>query len=676
MKCLPFLTLSFVSLMIALLCTCSASYAATDDPSSVIDVPPPLPVVSPAEWEPVTGVLIRYPLDLYLPLIAEMSQDVVVETIVHDSTVMNQAISQYQAAGVIMRNCTWLIANTESVYTRDYGPWYIFQGQNVQGIVDQEYDFNQRPGDNRIPRVIGIDEQIPVYHLNLHHWGGNYMSDGMGKAISSDLVYDENSSLPPEQVNRMMNQYLGVDYQVLDDILSWGSHHIDCWAKLLDPGRVMVKRITPLNQQLEANADILAHTMSSYRRPYEVTRLEAIFQNPYLNVLFLNGKVLVPMKNVPADSQAIRTWQSAMPGYEVLGFDGFWLPEDALHCRTMGITDRYMLRIVHVPLFDQVNQGMGYPIIAEVHAYSNQPLFSGMPKVMWKLANGAIYNPISMTHTTGDTFIGYIPQQAADAVVDYYITASDNSGRTENHPYIGFGNPHQFRVIPADGVNLTMTPVNPPIVIPAGGGSFDFNLSIANGTSNPEEFWCWAALRLPNGVITEPVMGPCYVDLAADSSISRLRTQTLAGTYPPGEYTYVAYIGDYSVSIMDSGSFTFTKSTLTSSDPFCTDLCNTGESISTLSNPFSIPEDFSLDQNYPNPFNPTTTITYLLPFATFVNLSIYDISGKKVAELVNGLREASTQQVTFDGSNLASGVYLCRLDAGGYVGVQKMVLVK
>ncbi|MCX6641413.1 MAG: SBBP repeat-containing protein [bacterium] len=89
-----------------------------------------------------------------------------------------------------------------------------------------------------------------------------------------------------------------------------------------------------------------------------------------------------------------------------------------------------------------------------------------------------------------------------------------------------------------------------------------------------------------------------------------------------------------------------------------------------------LPKEYRLEQNYPNPFNPTTTISYTLPTAGLVNLSIYDVAGKRVAELVNGRRDAGVQQVTFDGSALATGVYFCRLQAGDYSGVQKMALVK
>jgi hypothetical protein len=88
------------------------------------------------------------------------------------------------------------------------------------------------------------------------------------------------------------------------------------------------------------------------------------------------------------------------------------------------------------------------------------------------------------------------------------------------------------------------------------------------------------------------------------------------------------------------------------------------------------PAIFSLSQNYPNPFNPSTTIKYTLPSATQVKLSVYDILGREVSVLVNDRRDAGVYEIKFDGSNLASGVYFYRLQAGDYVASKKMLVLK
>jgi hypothetical protein len=88
------------------------------------------------------------------------------------------------------------------------------------------------------------------------------------------------------------------------------------------------------------------------------------------------------------------------------------------------------------------------------------------------------------------------------------------------------------------------------------------------------------------------------------------------------------------------------------------------------------PVKYSLHQNYPNPFNPSTTITYEVPSATHVTITVYDMLGREVSVPVNDRREAGAYQVRFDGSNLASGVYFYRLQAGDYVATKKLLLMK
>lgn len=89
-----------------------------------------------------------------------------------------------------------------------------------------------------------------------------------------------------------------------------------------------------------------------------------------------------------------------------------------------------------------------------------------------------------------------------------------------------------------------------------------------------------------------------------------------------------------------------------------------------------IPSEFGLDQNYPNPFNPATTIEYSLPVRSRVALSIYDMLGRLVATLVDGVQDAGVQTVRWDAASRPSGIYICRLTAEGFVQSRVMVLLK
>jgi hypothetical protein len=89
-----------------------------------------------------------------------------------------------------------------------------------------------------------------------------------------------------------------------------------------------------------------------------------------------------------------------------------------------------------------------------------------------------------------------------------------------------------------------------------------------------------------------------------------------------------------------------------------------------------VPGQYVLESNYPNPFNPQTTIQYALPEAATVKLTVFDTLGRRVATLVEAAQAAGQYETTFDASNLPSGVYLYRLEAGSFVQMKTMLLVK
>ncbi|MCP5064343.1 MAG: T9SS type A sorting domain-containing protein [Ignavibacteriae bacterium] len=88
------------------------------------------------------------------------------------------------------------------------------------------------------------------------------------------------------------------------------------------------------------------------------------------------------------------------------------------------------------------------------------------------------------------------------------------------------------------------------------------------------------------------------------------------------------------------------------------------------------PKEYALNSNYPNPFNPTTNISYQLPKSSNVTLKVYDMLGKEVAELVNENKSAGVYNVSFNASNLPSGLYFYKIQADEFTEVRKMLLMK
>lgn len=87
-------------------------------------------------------------------------------------------------------------------------------------------------------------------------------------------------------------------------------------------------------------------------------------------------------------------------------------------------------------------------------------------------------------------------------------------------------------------------------------------------------------------------------------------------------------------------------------------------------------KDLYLSQNYPNPFNPITVIKFSLPLKSNVSLKVYDILGREVKTLINGIKEAGIQEIPFEASNLSSGIYFYRLETQDFTQTRKMILLK
>jgi hypothetical protein len=176
---------------------------------------------------------------------------------------------------------------------------------------------------------------------------------------------------------------------------------------------------------------------------------------PYINSLILNKKILIPVTGSPWDDEAIESYENALPGYEVLGFTGSWQSTDALHCRAKGIVDRFMLYIHHTPLFGTQTNHDGYEINAKIIPYSGENLISSSTGVYWKVEGGS-WDFIEIENLGNNEYSAVIPPQETGTVIYYYIHAEDYSGRIEKHPYIGASMAYNF---------ITQFDNSPPLIL-------------------------------------------------------------------------------------------------------------------------------------------------------------------------------------------------------------------
>jgi len=129
--------------------------------------PPPGPVRQPAEFEPMKGVMIRYPFGIPHALIKEMAEDTKVVTIVRDKAEQLIVDERYRKDGIKLNNCSFILTPSDTHWTRDYGPWSVIDGNGNQGFVDNRYPF-PGPNDDIVPLVHGRGEGIAVYQTGIH----------------------------------------------------------------------------------------------------------------------------------------------------------------------------------------------------------------------------------------------------------------------------------------------------------------------------------------------------------------------------------------------------------------------------------------------------------------------------------------------------------------------------
>ena len=444
-----------------------------------------------AEFEPMQGVMIRYPLGIPTSLVVQLANNCHVYCIV-SSSYQSQAQSSFQGAGVNMDNVTFVNAPTDSYWVRDYGPWYIFEDRNP-AIVDNIYN-RPRPNDDNISGVFANFWSIPMYGMNLEHTGGNMMEDGRGHGVSDNLVFQENGN-NETNVRNKMRDYLGIDpYHVTIDPQGDYIAHVDCWGKYLAPDKILIARVPQSNQHYadyESVAQYFETTNCCWGYPYRVYRVDepgGYTLAPYTNSLILNKTVYVPLGSQASYNEAaLAVYQEAMPGYTIVGVNGGsagWENTDALHCRTRGVMDFGMLFVDHRDVKFGVQEWQdSIAITSKFIAYSGQDLKQDSLLVYYSIDGGA-YQVAHMTATGNpDEYVGYIKGYQGESEINYYVFGADESGRRYTQPVFAELDPHHFTM----EEHTPITPTEPTISVNE--IVFDeitnVTFTITNNTENP-----------------------------------------------------------------------------------------------------------------------------------------------------------------------------------------------
>ena len=302
-----------------------------------------------------------------------------------------------------------------------------------------------------------------IQDLPLYWTGGNFMTDGYGMGFSTELMVNENNMNDDEFIN-IVEEYLNIDsYHIFDNPNEESIQHIDCLAKLVDSETIIIKQVpesSPEYDCIEDFANSFYELNTFYGRAFNIHRIYCpeINAGPwevnpvaaYTNSLILNSKVLVPQYGILEDIQALQTYQDAMPGYDVIGFDHAignpWYSEDALHCRTMGVFNPDMIHISHKSVRNEEINNNGFIFIeAEVIDYGNFNNNLESVVLNWKYSdNDGPFIQNELEFESDNIYTGAFPGLNSNSLIEYFITATNLEGNIASHPNVGW---HTFNTL-------------------------------------------------------------------------------------------------------------------------------------------------------------------------------------------------------------------------------------
>lgn len=303
-------------------------------------------LVTPAEFDPVDELLLGNSdpylvLEVYRDTIQGLSESPAKDTpirIVCDSKyVAGQLRYELHYAGVNLDAVQWYLTALDTVWIRDYGPVVAKGALGQRVVVDANYYWG-RPTDDKFPSKYAKRKNWPYIKMDLDFEGGNLMTDGLGNAYTSDIVYSYNTHLTKSQIDSWFRRYLGSKLTTFKPLAYEGTGHIDMFAKLLSATTVLVSKYpssSPDSPMTEAAAAAFAG------KGFTVLRLPAWgsskdYEN-YTNGVTVNGVALVPSYAKAQDSEALAVYASA--GYHTVPVESrVIIPYGGtVHCVTMQI---------------------------------------------------------------------------------------------------------------------------------------------------------------------------------------------------------------------------------------------------------------------------------------------------------------------------------------------------
>lgn len=395
--------------------------------------PPRSPIRALGEWEDA-----EYAMTLWVnsSLVGNLARRAPVKILADSESDVAWWNEWLDKNGISRDKVSYFVVATNSIWIRDYGPWYIIDGFGNLGMVDNKYN-RPRPLDDVVPQYISRQTGVPCYQPGLVHTGGNFYCDGLGNGFSSTLVYSENSDLAKATVDQRMKDYLGIERYITGNLCPGITiEHFDTFGKLVAPDTIVFSEF-PSSSKYRADSEAmhakLAALKSPYGTPYKIHRMKMISKGgdnyrAYINSFISNRVLYYPTYgNDENDTYAADVYRKALPGYEIVGVDGMstsW--GDSVHCRTRNIMKRETVLIFPVVSNLPADARTAVEVIAAVFP-SPGAVLAEMPELHYRV-NGAEMRTLTMALCGDRVYSAVIPPQDQGSRISLYIEAEDSKG--------------------------------------------------------------------------------------------------------------------------------------------------------------------------------------------------------------------------------------------------------
>lgn len=316
-----------------------------------------------AEYEQMEGILIAWEgTTAQKTILAQMGREITTTANTRlyvscdNAATQTSATSSLTSAGANMSKVIFSLRTTDTIWLRDYGPRYCYEG-DVRVVVDHTYN-RPRPNDDVVPQSFAASKKNPYYefqnlygNFQLIHGGGNYHLDAAGRGYASRLTVNENPTLTEPQIVDVWGRYWGVQHTFFNPLPSSidSTQHIDMWMQALGDNRMMISD-WPLasGSAQDVICDGAAATLAA--AGYTVFRCPALSVGgthyTYTNVAICNNLLLLPTYTnatvVPYNAQALAAWQAATAGTGITNIaqidcQGIVTSAGVMHCIVMHI---------------------------------------------------------------------------------------------------------------------------------------------------------------------------------------------------------------------------------------------------------------------------------------------------------------------------------------------------